>query len=329
MTHRALRLRPITGDDSNRCARLLLKAHPGAELPQSQLSTTLRELVKREAVKGMLIEDCLPGSADWTASGLGLSGFVTSARVDAHLAEPAPFLFLRLLREAAAQNFLLPPDIALGNSGDGLDLVLHYTQGNWDLTDPHWLAVCTLAHEAYVRDHRGYRLRRALQEDWSREPDIYVATGYRAFTHFDVAPPLPDPSDPARKPQRVLYYASAEEVRGNPPGSTIVNVFQYVPPRCGFSAAEQRILSHAMTGATDEVIAAALGLSLNSIKQAWRRIYDRVGEHASFVFSPDEPVLLATSSRGPEKRRRVLAFIDGHPQEVRPHAKIGSSRRKL
>lgn len=316
-----LRLRPITRLDAETCASLLCAAHPLVPAEPTKIAATIERLIANEAMKGKLIEQCGVGSTIWTAAGLGISGFVNDDVVTAHLGRPTAFLFMQLLAGDAHKRFLQPEAIARGNAGPGLDLVLHYTQRNWDLTDPHWRAVCTLAHEAYVQDHRGYRLRRALQEDWSREPDIYLATGYRVFSDLDVPAPPYAADDPTRQPRRILYYASHEEVRKLPPGTTIANVFQYAPPRCGFTPSEQRVLVHASSGLTDEAIAETLGLTMNSIKQAWRRIYERVEKHAPVVLISVAEPPISGGGRGPEKRRHVLAFVEAHPQELRPYGK--------
>lgn len=318
-----LRFRAVSAADAPTCAAWLLDENRGACPAAAKLAPALAGLIRREHIKGMLIESRAPGATNWTAAGLGLSGFVPPQTAAAIVAAPRPFFFVDLLSRSTQPDgsaFLTLGEIAAANAGAGLDLVLHYQQRNWNLADEHWRAVCVMAHDAYVVDHCGYRLRRALQEDWAREPDIYVATGYRALAEFELhAGPAP-PNDRTRQPRRILYYADDAEVRQSPPGSTIAKVFQHVPPRCGFSASEQRILVFATRGMTDDTIAEALGLSLNSVKQSWRRIYERVERHAPFVLDPANGEL-AEGRRGPEKRRHVLAFLDTHPQELRPFSR--------
>jgi hypothetical protein len=54
----------------------------------------------------------------------------------------------------------------------------------------------------------------------------------------------------------------------------------------------------------------------------WRSIYNRVGTRAPFVFSEPDLSGDATRGRGTEKRRKVLAFVEANPQELRPYRRM-------
>lgn len=100
----------------------------------------------------------------------------------------------------------------------------------------------------------------------------------------------------------------------------------FAEPRCGFSSGEQRVLACAIEGMTDQEIAGELATTPNAVKQAWRSIYQRVADRVPGM-------LAATSSfeggkRGPEKRRRVIAYAESHLEELRPYAREPSAPSK-
>jgi len=103
-------------------------------------------------------------------------------------------------------------------------------------------------------------------------------------------------------------------------------LFDYHPPMLGFNRSEQRLLSCALPGPTDEQLTEALGMSLSTVKKMWISIYRRVEgslpELISDSFSSDTPA----SGRGREKRRRLLAYLREHPEELRPVS--GASRER-
>jgi hypothetical protein len=96
-------------------------------------------------------------------------------------------------------------------------------------------------------------------------------------------------------------------------------LFHYRPPQIGFSRAEQQLLLTALRNeaGTDQELAAALGVSMPTVKKMWLSIYRRAASLPELA--PDgcepghEPV-----HRGKEKRRRLLAYLRDHPEELRP-----------
>jgi len=100
-------------------------------------------------------------------------------------------------------------------------------------------------------------------------------------------------------------------------GSWAFGLFVYEQPQCGFRRSEQRLLISALEGGTDQELADALEISLSAVKKMWRSIYDRVGACLPKLL-PHSKTDLEPSERGHEKRRRLLAYLRDHPQELRP-----------
>jgi hypothetical protein len=125
-------------------------------------------------------------------------------------------------------------------------------------------------------------------------------------------------------------------------GSWVGALFDYHAPILGFSRSEQRLLSDAVSGATDEQLATTMRISLPTIKKMWVSIYNRVEDRLPALIA--DPHARATetiasfsqgrivdraglgslrsdpsaSSRGREKRRGLLAYLREHPEELRP-----------
>jgi hypothetical protein len=101
-------------------------------------------------------------------------------------------------------------------------------------------------------------------------------------------------------------------------GTWVGTLFEYRRPVLGFSRAEQRLLLSALSGATDDHLATALGISRPAVKKLWLSIYRRVEDHLPSLIEPPVKSELPLGSRGKEKRRRVLAYLRERPEELRP-----------
>ena len=106
--------------------------------------------------------------------------------------------------------------------------------------------------------------------------------------------------------------------QGDWAGSWVGALFDYHPPRLGFNRSEQRMLSCALPGATDEHLAETLETSLPVVKKMWVSIYRRVEDCLPELIADPLPSDIPASGRGREKRRRLLAYLREHPEELRP-----------
>jgi hypothetical protein len=98
--------------------------------------------------------------------------------------------------------------------------------------------------------------------------------------------------------------------------------FSLRSPQIGFSRSEQKLLSAALRGGTDEELSDELVISLSAVKKAWSSVYDRAAEHL-----PDSILAVETEEerrngdRGKQKKQRLLAYLREHPEELRPCAR--------
>lgn len=319
-----LRCRAVSPADGTLCADWLIRDCIHDAALGKCLAATLAVLFAEERMKGIVVESYDSAADRWSDQGIGLSGFTHESIMDRHLAGPRPYLLQSVLCNAAkgsGPSFLGPDEQARANAGagKGLDVLGHWMQRPWDITDPLCRAVGSVAHTVYVRDHSGYRLHRLMHEDWVREFDVFVTFGYMPHSRFKVSE-LEKPAAIRGYDSRMLYFMDTHHITKVAPGTTTSFVLQYSPPVCHFTRAEQRLLSKALEGLTDQQIAESLDLSLNTLKSTWRSIYERVQMHAPHVLGSTRDDLGA-GVRGGEKRRNVLTFAEAHPQELRPYAR--------
>ena len=111
--------------------------------------------------------------------------------------------------------------------------------------------------------------------------------------------------------------------RGNWSGSWVGALFDYHAPVVGFSRSEQRLLSCALSGATDELLAQTLGISLPTVKKMWVSIYNRVEDRLPALMTDTlaSDTSCSLRSRGKEKRRGLIAYLREHPEELRPYSR--------
>jgi hypothetical protein len=164
----------------------------------------------------------------------------------------------------------------------------------------------------------GERLRLMLQSGsllWNPQKHRYVQ-GFEG-----------DPDEIVRKPHLVGLTRQIETERTNSwTDSWVGGLFDYQPPKCSFTRGEQRMLSKALEGWTDEELSEKLATSLPTVKKTWRSIYHRAGAKMPGL-NPDEPEMNAIETkRGREKKRRLLTYLRNHPEELRPFAKGPTGR---
>ena len=110
-----------------------------------------------------------------------------------------------------------------------------------------------------------------------------------------------------------LYSITLSEARHRF-GTAAAVMFQWQPPCFFFSSTEQEMLLYALAGDTDEELAGHLNVATITIKKRWEGIYKRVEAAQPEVFEAAG----AVGKRGGEKKRRLLAYLRHHLEELRP-----------
>jgi hypothetical protein len=172
--------------------------------------------------------------------------------------------------------------------------------------------------DGFIEEHRGYKLKELIGAQlesgerlqwtlnsggllWDAEKSCYVK-GLNG-----------DAKEIIRKPHIIGLTRDIELGRRPWGASWIGALFDYHPPQIGFTRCEQRLLLAALPGRTDEEISHELSMSRLTAKNVWRSIYNRAAWRLPEFFRGQPE-----TERGKEKRRRLLAYLREHPEELRP-----------
>jgi DNA-binding CsgD family transcriptional regulator len=263
-----------------------------------------------------IVEDPMKPYPD-SVQGFGGSAFVTDRFIDAFMDARCNFLDAALYDSMldGASPALSEAQIADANSVAGLNLlVLSYGLRCHDLADPTTQRVVQVGSAAFYTLHAGYRLKMIVNEVFGKSAAQYLtAGGFRLQETTRESAEQDDGDVP------YLFALRREWVR---PGviDTLSQLFHAPPAQIGFSRAEQRVLVRALLNHSDAEIAEHLGVSLDGVKKAWRRIYDRVSRRLPYLIADDRKS--GSTGRSTEKRRHVLDYLRAHPAAVRPARRL-------
>lgn len=301
---------------------------PGLQLPphvRAALPDLLSRLHAEGKLFGMAIEDP-SGPADGRVLGVGVSGFLTPSFSNAFLTRPRPFVTAAAYEaELRGERALLAEaEVAEPSAAGALTLlVLHYGQSVW-LDDPRGMAILAMGHAAFRFTHEGYGIARVYQEAYGPQREFLRAGGMLMKSEYGADADALGQAAPEHRP--CLMGLEAEDPESALPGTTVSFLFQRRTPRFAFSPAEQRLLLHALLLESDTHIARELDLSLNTLKSTWRSIYDRVEREDAGMFDTDSAGTDDPTSRGREKRRRLVEYLRLHMEELRPYPRRRAAR---
>ena len=264
-----------------------------------------------------IVEDPIKPHPD-SIEGFGASVFVTDTFVDEFLSERRHYLDAALYERIidGPSPVLSEAEIADANSGDGLNLVvLNFGLRDHDLSNMVTQQALRLGNAAFYALHAGYRMKTIVNEVFGDAAAQYMQAG--GFRRLDTV--RGNGGSGASTPH--LFALRREWVEQGVIDS-LWPLFYPPVPQIGFSASERRVLLHALLNRSDAEIAAQLGLSLDSVKKTWRRIYDRVSRRFTYLVADDRKS--GAAGRSSEKRRHVLDYLRLHPEEVRPSRRAGA-----
>src|SRR5580704_1888533 len=317
----ALRFRPMQPKDIRECAEII-KAHsvigPRYGHAIEELHSAWRRSIDSEAMTTAVYEE-VDGAAV-RKCGVAVGLFVNPEFMREVKTPPLFWFGAELVRRITAGRSpaLSDKEVREANSCEGLNLIVWEALPCLDFAQRSDLF--HLMIEAFREVHRGFRLKEMITSQaesverlkwavdaggliWDPERARYVNSPRRNAEEF------------IRKPHIVGITRELEFGRL---GSWVGTLFDYVPPRFGFSRSEQRMLLAALAGksGTDEELTEALGVSLPTIKKMWLSVYRRMTDGQSKTIR--DFTRSGVAERGKEKRRHVLAYIRDHPEELRP-----------
>jgi hypothetical protein len=318
----SLQWRPMKPNDVARCAGIIA-SHP---VIGPRYGPVIKDLVRAwlcllesQAMTTAVFEEVEKGRV--SLAGVGVGVFVHDEFVR-ELKARRQFWFGPELAKRVLHGYspvLSDKEVREANSGKGLNELVWETLPRQSFAQR--AEIYHLMGSAYIEIHRGFRLKEMITSQaespqrlqWALDAGgLYwdpKAARYVKSLKKDVA-------ELARGPHIVGITRELEFAR---PGSWVGSLFDYQPPRFWFSASEQRLLIQCISDRTETnaVLAKELGVSLPTVKKMWLSIYDRVAQHAPELIVANVAVG-AENKRGKEKKRHLLAYLQVHPEELRP-----------
>jgi hypothetical protein len=317
-----LQWRPMQPNDVAGCAKIIA-AHPvigkryGAAI--KDLRRSWLRLLSSEAMTTGVFEEVDKGRV--TLAGVGVGVFVRDEFIRELKSTPqfwfGPELAKRALRPDSP--VLSDREVREANSGEGLNELVWETLAQQAFAERS--EMYHLMGRAYIEIHRGYRLKEMITSQaespqrlqwaidagglcWDPKTARYVKSIRKGPEEFSGSPHI---------------VGITRELERGRPGSWVGTLFDYQPPLLYFSASEQRMLMRCMSNntGTNSTLARELNVSLPTVKKMWLSIYDRVAASIP-EWTAEDPPSSANSKRGKEKRRRLLAYLRNHPEELRP-----------
>ncbi len=320
-----LRWRPMQPADVDQCAAIVA-AHPvigpryGADI--EDLGRAWHRLLGAAAINSAVFERLDRKRPEIV--GLGFAVFVRDQFVREIKTPPLVWIGPELTRRVTGGDspVLTDDEVRDANSGTGLSEIV------WAGTAiPEFEQTRDFYHllvGAYVEAHRGFLLNELISAQAESVEQLLggVEAGglywNPARRNYEKAPPEP-PGIFVARPHLVGITREIELARR---GSWVSTLFDYRPPRFGFSRGEQQLLLTALTSfhGTDQELAGALHLSVPTVKKMWGSIYRRVADCDPELVPDSMLAESGTRERGREKRRSLLAYLREHSEELRLHS---------
>lgn len=284
-----------------------------------RLPEVWRALLEREALLSAVIED-LDAAEGPRAVGFGVSVFLTDEFVRQVKNPPLFWIGPEIIRRISGNASPILETAAIGraNSRDGLTVFM------WEVDvrpvlEANFFNVAMELSQTFFNYHSGFQIKEVIsQQPFGRMLEGAMQVGGRlwdASRGCYLPQAGADALDPTGSP---FVLGLTREMAKEHAGSWLSSLFDYTPPRLHFTRAEQRLLSAALRGRTDEEIAGALNVSTSAVKKGWQSIYARVGVRMPDLLPEDSFELPVGAGRGVEKKRRVLSYLRDHPEELRP-----------
>ncbi len=317
-----LQWRPMKPNDVAGCAELI-GAHPVIGKRYGSAIKDLRRswlrLLGSEAMTTAVFEEVEKGRV--ILAGVGVGVFVRDEFVR-ELKSRSQFWFgPELAKRALSANspMLSDREVREANSIEGLNELVWETLPQRNFAESS--EMFHLMGRAYIEIHRGFRLKEMITSQAESPQRLQWAIDAGGFCWDPKAARYvktinKGPEEFARSPHIVGITRELERGR---PGSWVGTLFDYQPPLFYFSASEQRMLMHSISNntGTNSALAQELNVSLPTVKKMWLSIYDRVAARIPEWMAEDSQSA-ADSKRGKEKKRRLLAYLQDHPEELRP-----------
>lgn len=283
-----------------------------------RLESVWRQLARSDAFFAIVAKETASGCSDTLGSGVAC--FVADDFAAEIATEPfkwvGPELVNRFLH--GPSPVLTDAQVRLANSADGLNILVWPScfREEYETDLGLWQMSQTLFFEAY----RGFQVKRLqMQAIHSTELNIAInsGAGYLSSADSNHLQDLGKLSGSAMLKPHIVEVTRA--MASNRPGTWASQLFAYHKPEMGFPRSEQRLLSAALEGGTDQELAEHLGISLSAVKKMWVSAYQRIEARRASILEFERKEN-ANGDRGKEKKHKLLVYLRDHPEELRPYS---------
>jgi len=170
----------------------------------------------------------------------------------------------------------------------------------------------------FIDAHRGYLWKELISSQFESVDRLLwtLSTGGLWWNPAEMQYREGVPADPEAFIAGPHIVGITRDLENSRAPSWVGELFRHREPRFGFSRSEQRLLLAALRLSTDEELSARLDVTLPTIKKRWQSIYLRASAYLSALAREEDTG--ARALRGKEKKRRLLAYLQDHPEELRP-----------
>ncbi len=308
-------------EDVSACVKIVAN-HPvlgpryGSAL--DQLESVWRQLAHSDAFFAMVAKEAADGCSKTLGSQMAC--FVTDDFATEIATAPfkwvGPELVNRFLH--GPSPVLTNAQVRLANSADGLNTLV-WPSCYCTEYETH-LELRQMSQVVFVEVYRGFQIKRLqMQAIHPVELRIAINSGawYLRSADSNYSQDLGKLSGSAALKPHIVEVTRA--MVSNQPGTWVSQLFAYRKPEMGFPRSEQRLLSAALQGGTDQELAEQLGISLSAVKKMWASAYHRIESRraSTLEFERKEN---ANGDRGREKKQKLLVYLRDHPEELRPYS---------
>lgn len=316
----ALRYRQMQPKDVATCVQIvasnsILRPRYGNTI--SELESTWLRLLSSEAFTAVVFEES--GAGGSKVVGAGISVFLSDAFVREMKAPPLIWVGPEIIRRVSCGNSPVLSDKQLAESNTQHGLNLFGWHGATSVENGNRVEVLNTFFGSFIELHRGFLIKEVLGQ--ADSVGMVSAMSNSGGGYFDPKLQRHVQSLPA-SPEEIL---SRPHLMGQTREMAIAgawlsgsSLFSWQPPQFGFRKSEQRLLTSALQGGTDEDLSNQLNISISSVRRTWLGIYDRVAAHAPEILGDSLQPGNTLSGRGKSKKHRLLAYLREHPEELRP-----------
>lgn len=284
----------------------------GQVLSPHRHEAVLTRLLREGAVRGVMLvntalnREALPPGASAHPDqvvGFALTGFISLAHERALLDEGGCIVESIYRREEHGEPCLLrPPAQAECNRGEGMTLVfLHFFSPPGGPGDAEFQQAITEMQDCFRLQHAGFNCRAALHPVDPSHPAGMASLLSIGF--------VPVSTQLVRLDLAILESS---------PFHPFVCLLRRQHDRLGFSPGERQLLELALWQYDDAQIARALHISVETVRKRWRSVFQKVDADPALQLFDAPGASSETATRGPEKRTKLLRYLDSHLSEIRP-----------